>query len=62
MEKSVCTTQIQYASSCYFLTPFSTDQRNLGMSMKVERATLDNVKERMAALKRKKEQPQEEYG
>jgi hypothetical protein len=30
--------------------------------MKVERATLDNVKERMAALKRKKEQPQEEYG
>ncbi|KAJ2959323.1 hypothetical protein NQZ79_g5242 [Umbelopsis isabellina] len=36
-------------------------QKNLGMSMKVERATLDSVKERMAALKRKKEQPQEEY-
>ncbi|GAB5589255.1 zinc finger [Umbelopsis nana] len=36
-------------------------QRNLGMSMRVERASLDNVKERLAALKRKKEQPKEDY-
>ncbi|KAI9287873.1 hypothetical protein BC943DRAFT_358370 [Umbelopsis sp. AD052] len=36
-------------------------QKNLGMSMKVERASVDSVKERLAALKRKKEQPKEEY-
>jgi hypothetical protein len=38
------------------------DQKALGMSMKVERASVDSVKERLAALKRKKEQPKEEYG
>lgn len=32
------------------------------MSMKVERASVDSVKERLAALKRKKEQPKVEYG
>jgi U4/U6.U5 tri-snRNP component SNU23 len=32
------------------------------MSMRVERASLDSVKDRLAALKRKKEQPKEEYG
>ncbi|CAO3682793.1 unnamed protein product [Umbelopsis ramanniana] len=31
------------------------------MSMKVERASVDSVKERLAALKRKKEQPKVEY-
>jgi len=36
-------------------------QRNLGMSMRVERASIDSVKERLAALKRKKEQPKEDY-
>jgi U4/U6.U5 tri-snRNP component SNU23 len=30
--------------------------------MKVERASVDSVKERLAALKRKKEQPKVEYG
>lgn len=30
--------------------------------MRVERASLDSVKDRLAALKRKKEQPKEEYG
>lgn len=36
-------------------------QRNLGMSMKVERSTLDQVKERFATNKKKKEVQQKEY-
>ncbi|KAI7870163.1 hypothetical protein BDF14DRAFT_1775235 [Spinellus fusiger] len=37
-------------------------QKNIGFSMKVERANVDSVKERLAQLKRKKEEPKEEYG
>jgi hypothetical protein len=61
MERNV---RIQYGKMLRFsaLTSRLTDQRNLGMSMRVERASLDNVKERLAALKRKKEQPKEDYG
>lgn len=36
-------------------------QRNLGMSMKVERSTLDQVKERFATNKKKKEVQLKEY-
>lgn len=36
-------------------------QRNLGMSMRVERSTLDQVKQRMEMNKRKKEEKQKEY-
>lgn len=36
-------------------------QRNLGMSMKVERSTLDQVKNRFAANKQKRELVQKEY-
>lgn len=39
-----------------------SDQRNVGVEMKVERASVDSVKERLAMLKRKKEEPEEEYG
>lgn len=37
------------------------DQRNLGMSMKVERSTVDQVKERFDVLKKKKEEKKKEY-
>ncbi|KAL1917575.1 uncharacterized protein VTP21DRAFT_3968 [Calcarisporiella thermophila] len=36
-------------------------QSNMGMSMRVERSTLDEVKARLEMLKRKKEQPEKEY-
>lgn len=38
-----------------------SDQRNLGMSMRVERSTLDQVKQRMEMNKRKREEKQKEY-
>lgn len=40
---------------------FNLDQRNLGMSMRVERSTLDQVKQRMEMNKKKKEEKQKEY-
>ena len=46
--------------SIQFARPAS-DQRNLGMSMKVERSTLDQVKQRFELLKRKKEEEKKEY-
>lgn len=36
-------------------------QRNLGMSMKVERSTVDQVKERFQANKKKMEEKQKDY-
>merc|ERR1712054_15631 len=36
-------------------------QRNLGMSMKIERSSIDQVKERFAANKRKLEEKKKEY-
>ncbi|XP_059484466.1 zinc finger matrin-type protein 2 [Neocloeon triangulifer] len=36
-------------------------QRNLGMSMKVERSTVDQVKGRLEMLKKKKEEKKKEY-
>ena len=38
------------------------DQRNLGMSMKVEKSTLDQVKKRFEFNKKAKEQKEKEYG
>ena len=38
-----------------------TDQRNLGMSMKVERSSLDQVKARFEMNKRKQEEKKKEY-
>ena len=43
----------------YFLP---IDQRNLGMSMKVEKSTLDQVKKRFDHNKKMKEQKAKEYG
>ena len=37
------------------------DQRNLGMSMKVERSSVDQVKKRFELLKKKKEEKTKEY-
>lgn len=43
-------------------TFFSTaDQRNLGMSMKVERSTVDQVKQRFEMLKKKREEKNKDY-
>lgn len=37
------------------------DQRNLGMSMKIERSTLDQVKARFAFNKKKLEEKKKDY-
>lgn len=37
------------------------DQRNLGMSMRVERSSLDQVKKRFEVNKKKLEEKQKEY-
>ena len=37
------------------------DQRNLGMSMKVERSTVDQVKKRFEMNKKKREEKKKEY-
>jgi hypothetical protein len=40
---------------------FNSDQRNLGMSMKVERSSVEQVRQRFEALKKKKEEKTKEY-
>lgn len=40
---------------------FASDQANLGMSMQVERSSVDQVKARIQALKRKQEEGTKEY-
>ena len=42
--------------SCFF-----TDQRNLGMSMNVERSSLDQVKKRFEMNKKKVEEKKKDY-
>lgn len=37
------------------------DQRNLGMSMKIERSSLDQVKQRFAQNKQKKNEEKKKY-
>ena len=46
---------------CYFLQ-LITDQRNMGMSMKVEKSTVDQVKQRFEFNKKKKEEEKKQYG
>ena len=41
---------------------FSVDQRNLGMSMKVEASTLDQVKQRFQKNKEKLTEEKKQYG
>ena len=41
--------------------PRCADQRNLGMSMRVERSSLDQVKKRFEMNKRKREEQKKEY-
>lgn len=38
------------------------DQRNMGMSMKVERSTVDQIKQRFEFNKKKKEEEKKKYG
>ena len=38
-----------------------TDQRNLGMSMRIERSSLDQVKKRFEMNKKKKEEKKKDY-
>ena len=41
---------------------FIADQRNMGMSMKVERSTVDQIKQRFETNKKKKEEEKKKYG
>lgn len=47
---------INFSNTCIFL-----DQRNLGMSMKIERSTLEQVKARFAMNKKKLEEKKKDY-
>ena len=38
------------------------DQRNMGMSMKVEKSTVDQVRQRFQFNKKKKEEEKKQYG
>lgn len=40
----------------------TADQRNMGMSMKVERCTVDQIKQRFDFNKKKKEEEKKKYG
>ena len=40
----------------------SVDQRNMGMSMKVEKSSLDQVRKRFEFNKKKKEEEKKSYG
>ena len=40
----------------------ATDQRNLGMSMRVEQSTLEQVKRRFEIVKKKKDEEKKKYG
>ncbi|KAG5321523.1 ZMAT2 protein, partial [Acromyrmex heyeri] len=48
-------------SSLSVVVATSPDQRNLGMSMKIERSTLDQVKARFAQNKKKLEEKKKDY-
>lgn len=39
-----------------------TDQRNMGMSMKVEKSTLEQVKKRFQTVKEKQSEDKKQYG
>lgn len=39
-----------------------SDQRNMGMSMRVEQSTLDQVKKRFEIVKKRKEEEKKKYG
>ena len=51
---------IHHLNSNLFLFHDITDQRNLGMSMKVERSSLDQVKKRFEFNKKKLEEKKKE--
>jgi len=44
---------------CYCV---SSDQRNMGMSMRVEQSTLEQVKKRFEIVKKRKEEDKKKYG
>lgn len=46
---------------CLTIFLLVSDQRNLGMSMKIERSTLDQVKARFATNKKKMEERKKDY-
>lgn len=59
--QSLCkhTWPVAFSNSVH-ICPF-IDQRNLGMSMRVERSSLDQVKKRFEVNKKKMEEKQKEY-
>ncbi len=61
----MCTFVLIDSEKCYSLSMLSfffTDQRNMGMSMKVEKSTVDQVRKRFEFNKKKKEEEKKKYG
>ena len=48
-------------NSICIILHYISDQRNLGMSMKVERSTVDQVRKRFETNKKKREEKKKEY-
>lgn len=61
MERNVRNSLERFRNYSLNRDPLILDQRNLGMSMKIERSTLDQVKKRMELIKAKKEQEKKQY-
>lgn len=58
-----CTeTRFFHSRLFFFFLLFLIDQRNMGMSMKVEKSTVDQVKQRFEFNKKKKEEAKKQYG
>ena len=62
-ERSVRTLCSHRTDDCQIviLLIINLDQRNLGMSMKVERSSVEQVRQRFEALKKKKDEKTKEY-
>ncbi|ESN95768.1 hypothetical protein HELRODRAFT_157626 [Helobdella robusta] len=58
---SVCECNVKYSMSFLDHINGRKHQKNLGMSMKLERSTLDQVKKRFETNKRKREEEKKQY-
>ena len=60
MAENVCaTSRVNLMCVCVCVI---IDQKNMGMSMKIERSTLDQVKKRFETNKKKKDEEKKQYG
>ena len=46
----------------YYACGIALDQRNMGMSMRVEQSTLEQVKKRFEVVKKRKDEEKKKYG